>query len=198
MQVKRSIKKLRLRYILEDALKKTSTTVNHTHATITNPQHYDELINFLDCSAGFQFHTLNTDLIITQNEDRVKIKFDVNQVEKILTRQDFDGTHFLQVNFLNGQKILITKNLVGFKPVELPGFDSNKIPKVVTTVDLGSVKRAIEDTYEDDTAESRVELEVLKKVFHSILTGAETVGFDMSHEKQWFMRSLLNHTAATA
>lgn len=174
------------------------TTAGATEAKFNNPNHVNEIVNFLDCSSGFNYSLQGTELCVTQSEDQLKMKFDFNHVEKILTRQDFDGTHFLQVNFLSGAKILVTKNLIGFKPTELPGFDSTKIPKVVTTVDLKSVKRAIEDTYEDETPESQVELEVLKKVFQSILTGAEQIGFDMSQEKNWFFRSMLNHTAASA
>lgn len=180
-------------------MKKNNTTIN---ATSNGDQAYDqtmnEIINFLDCSKGFKYSLQNTVVCVEQTEDKKIMNFDLNNVEKVLTRQDFDGSHFLQVNYNDGHKILITKNLIGFKPLEYPGFDSAKIPKVVTTVDLKSVKKAIEDTYEDDGIEAEVELEVLKKVFQSILTGAETVGFDMNIEKQWFLRNLLNTSAASA
>lgn len=157
--------------------------------------HLNEVINFLDTSLGFKYE-LNGSLIrMTQIEDGKVVSFNLNSVEKVLLRQDFDGSYFLQINFMGGIKILITKNLVGFKPVELSGFDSQKIPKVVTTVDLQSVIKAIEDTYDEESYQAEVELSVLKKVYYSILLGAEAAGFEMKIEKDWYLRSMLNRSA---
>lgn len=158
----------------------------------------NEIVNFLDCATGFDYKLIGTDVQISQKEDAKVISFNLENVEKVLSRQDFDGSVFLQVNFYGGLKVLVTKFLVGFKPTELVGFDSQKIPKVVTTVDLKSVVKAIEDTYEEDNYQTDVELEVLTKVYHSILLGAEAVGFDMMTERSWYLRSMLNRKAATA
>lgn len=158
----------------------------------------NEIINFLDCSQGFSYKINESNIQITQTEDSKIIRLTLSHIEKVLSRQDFDGSTFLQVNFHGGTKVLITKHLVGFKPTGLVGFDSQKIPKVVTTVDLKSVVSAIEETYEDESHQTEVELEVLTKVYYSILLGAEAVGFEMSAERSWFMRSMLNRKAATA
>jgi hypothetical protein len=158
----------------------------------------NEIVNFLDCASGFTYTVNESNIQITQKEDSKVITFSLESVEKVLSRQDFDGSVFLQVNFYAGLKVLVTKHLVGFKPVELLGFDSQKIPKVVTTVDLKSVVKAIEDTYDEENYQTDVELEVLTKVYHSILLGAETVGFEMTAERNWYIRSMLNRKAATA
>ena len=187
-------------------MKKTNTHVtgkqqnDSTYETSQagNTHSINEIVNFLDCANGFTYKVNGTDVHITQKEDSKVISFNLENVEKVLSRQDFDGSVFLQVNFFGGLKVLITKHLVGFKPIELVGFDSQKIPKVVTTVDLKSVVKAIEDTYEDDSYQSDVELEVLTKVYHSILLGAESVGFEMATERSWYLRSMLNRKAATA
>ena len=42
------------------------------------------------------------------------------------------------------------------------------------------------------------EIEVLKKVYQSILLGAEGVGFDMKSERTWYIRNMLNSKAAAA
>ncbi len=172
------------------------TTYESTQAV--NTHSINEIVNFLDCANGFTYKVNGTHIQITQKEDSKVISFSLENVEKVLSRQDFDGSVFLQVNFIGGLKVLITKHLVGFKPTELIGFDSQKIPKVVTTVDLKSVVKAIEDTYDEDNYQTDVELEVLTKVYHSILLGAESVGFEMSVERSWYLRSMLNRKAATA
>ena len=158
----------------------------------------NEIINFLDCASGFTYTLNEADIRISQNEDAKIIVLQFQNIEKVLNRQDFDGSPFLQVNFHGGLKVLITQHLIGFKPTGLVGFDSGKIPKVVTTVDLKSVVSAIEETYEDESHQTEVELEVLTKVYYSIMLGAEAVGFEMATERSWFIRSMLNRKAATA
>ena len=187
-------------------MKKTNTHAPGKQQNITtyeasqmeSTQAVNEIVNFLDCATGFNYKLNGNNVQISQKEDAKVISFNLENVEKVLSRQDFDGSVFLQLNFFGGLKVLITKFLVGFKPTELVGFDSQKIPKVVTTVDLKSVVKAIEDTYEEDHYQTDVELEVLTKVYHSILLGAESVGFDMMTERSWYMRSMLNRKAATA
>lgn len=159
----------------------------------------NQVINFLDQHSSFQYVIVDNQIVIQQSEDQKKISISVNEIEKVLSRADYDGSQFLQVNFHNQSKILITKNLVGFKPIEATGFDSQKIPKVVTTVDLLSIITAIEDLYDsEDNHQTLTEIEVLKKVFQSILSGAEAVGFDMRAEKVWFSRNMLSLSAASA
>lgn len=157
------------------------------------------IVNFLDQHSSFKYTMKENQITIQQSEDKKNIVIKTNDIEKVLSRVDYDGSQFIQVNFRDQLKILITKNLVGFKPIENTGFSSEKIPKVVTTVDLVSIVSAIEDLYDsDDSPQSLTELEVLKKVFQSILIGAEAVGFDMRAEKQWFSRNMLSHSAASA
>jgi hypothetical protein len=100
------------------------------------------------------------------------------------------------VNFQSGKKILLTQNLIGFKPAPSRGLDLSKLPKVVTTPDLLSVVEAIEETLSTAPAQPE-ELEVLRKVFDSVLKGAEAVGFDTTSERVW-MQSLNRNSKASA
>lgn len=162
-------------------------------------QHINDVINYLETNTQFIFKFTEEKLELTQKEDLKKIVIDFELIEKVLTRQDVDDSKFLQVNFTNGTKILITKTLVGFKPNQLVGFDLTKIPRVVTTIDLQSVSKAIEDLFDsEDTYETQTEIEILKKVYQSILYGAENVGFKMQAEKTWLTSVVLNHSAAVA
>lgn len=164
-----------------------------------NSDNMNEIINFLESTRYVKFDFDQSSLKITQNEDQKTIRFNFIDIEKVLARTDYDGSEFIQINFKNKTKILITKNLIGFKPYEIIGFDSAKIPKVVTTVDLNSVYKAIEDIVDsEDTYQTATEVEVLKKVYQSIMLGAEQVGFEMKAEKHWFSAFLLNPLAATA
>lgn len=121
---------------------------------------------------------------IAQNTDGKAIAFNIDDLEEVVPRIDSDGHVFLQVNFLNGKKILLTQNLIGFKPVPSRGLDLAKLPKVVTTPDLLSVVEAIEDSITAAPAEVE-EIEILKRVFDSVLKGAEAVGFDITPERLW-------------
>ncbi len=176
---------------MEDILKKINTE--------TTSQHINDVINYLETQTQFIF-TFDEDILeLTQKEDLKKITIDFAQIEKVLIRQDVDDSKFLQINFTSGTKILITKSLVGFKPNQLIGFDLTKIPRVVTTIDLVSVSKAIEDLFDsEETYETQTEIEILKKVYQSILYGAENVGFKMQAEKTWLTSVMLNHSAAAA
>ena len=168
-------------------------------STQPNAQHINDVLNYLEGQSQFHYTFVEEVLELTQKEDSKKIVIDFSHVDKVLDRQDVDGSRFLQVNFKQGTKILVTKALIGFKPLDLVGFDLARIPRVVTTIDLVSVAKAIEDLFDnDENADSKSELEVLKKVYQSILFGAETIGFKMQAEKKWLTSILLNHSAAIA
>ena len=124
------------------------------------------------------------DMTISQRVDGRSIKITSGTIEEVLCRQDSEGQDFLQVNFADGRKILITEKIVGFKPAETDGLDLRKLPKVVTTPDLVSVIEAIEESL-NSRLPQQDEIEVLKKVFNAVLYGAEAVGFEMSQEKTW-------------
>ncbi|MFZ3228730.1 MAG: hypothetical protein WA160_00870 [Pseudobdellovibrio sp.] len=156
--------------------------------TENTSQNMNEILNFLENSAHFDFIYSEGAIELTQIEDQKKIEIKNSLIDKVISRKDLDGSQFIQVNFNSGYKILITQSLIGFKPQEMAGFDTARIPKVVTTVDLLSVSKAIEELFDsDETSNSKAEIEVLKKVYQSIMVGAENIGFKMSNEKRWFI-----------
>ena len=131
----------------------------------TPSQYINEVVNFLETRSQFSYSFTEEALELTQKEDSKKMLINFNNVEKVLDRQDVDGSRFIQVNFSHGSKILITKSLVGFKPTELVGFDLTRIPRVVTTIDLKSVSKAIDDLFDsEESSETKTEIEILKKV----------------------------------
>ena len=95
---------------------------------------------------------------IYQNKDKKHISFKRDQIKNVLERKDLNKEVFLQVDFYNGTKILLTKDLIGFSPAHCEGLDMNKLPKVVTTLDLLNVIEAIESSvYGQEHYEEKLE-----------------------------------------
>jgi hypothetical protein len=156
-----------------------------------------QIKDFVAKSAGLRSRSQDElKLQISQSTDGKAIMLSVTDLEEVIPRIDSDGQVFLQVNFLSGKKILLTENLIGFKPAPSRGLDLGKLPKVVTTPDLLSVVEAIEDTITSEPQQGD-ELEVLKRVFDSVLRGAEAVGFDITPERVW-LQGLARNTKASA
>ena len=158
----------------------------------------DTILNYIDGSKGLRAQIVDIGRVnITQDVDKKQFSFSINEISEVLNRSDSDGKEFVQVNFKNSQKILITDSLIGFKPSESLGLDMSRIPKVVTTPDLKSVFEAIEEALGGDHV-SEQEVEILKKVYFSILTGAEKAGFRLDTEKAWYNRLVASKTISCA
>jgi hypothetical protein len=142
------------------------------------------ITDFIGRASGLELLVGQGDIAIRQKVDNRSISFSVSKVEEVLSRQDAEGRDFLQVNFIDGKKILITEKLVGFKPAETAGLDLRKLPKVVTTPDLVSVVEAIEESVNSHGHRAE-EIDVLRRVFDSVLNGAEAVGFEVGAERNW-------------
>lgn len=157
-----------------------------------------QIREFISKSAGLRSREQSEEKIqISQSGDGKSITFPISDLEDVIQRIDSEGQMFLQVNFLSGKKILLTENLIGFKPVPSRGLDLSKLPKVVTTPDLISVVEAVEDSMSSSVQSTTDELDVLKRVFDSVLRGAEAVGFDTTPERLW-MQGLARNTKASA
>lgn len=124
---------------------------------------------------------------ISQKIDNKFLEFATTDLEGVLSRSDTEGQEFLQVNFCSGKKVLITTNLIGFKPLALKGIDLGKLPRVVTTPDVFSVFEAIQDALHAVETDPQ-EVAVLRKVFEAVLAGGESVGFDLSKEREMLAR----------
>ena len=126
-------------------------------------------------------------ITLFQNYDKKILSFYETDVQKVLERKDYNGEAFLQINFKNGKKILLTSEFVGFSPAACSAMDTKKLPKVVTTADLLSVIEAIEsslygtDQYQESLCDVRL-------FFEAIASGAESIGFSLTGERLWVER----------
>ncbi|KYG67411.1 hypothetical protein AZI86_10505 [Bdellovibrio bacteriovorus] len=169
-----------------------STKSKSTHAEL------DHILNFVDGSKGLRAKINESGRVqIRQDLDGKLFSFNSTDVSEVLHRADSEGKPFIQVNFKNSTKVLLTETLVGFKPCETLGLDMARIPKVVTTPDLVSVFEAIEESLGADGGADQ-ETEILKKVYLAIVTGGEKVGFDLEVERQWLNRLLASKLRASA
>lgn len=163
--------------------------MNNSNSFGTDEKMMKEIVDFVALSEGLSF--IDTDLTdyfsIKQDVDGRLITINKFDVEEVLARRDDEGQNFLQVNFASGKKILITQKLVGFRPLTMFGLDMDKLPKVVTTPDIMNIFDAIQESlcHEDSSWE---ELEILRKVYDSVVCGGESVGFDLAHERKLFTR----------
>lgn len=169
------------------------------HQDTTDKSFSQQILDFVGASAGLKSVSASTpdQIQIYQEIDGKVITFASQEVEEVIPRVDGDGQSFLQINFSTGKKILITENLVGFKPAENTGLDMTKLPKVVTTPDLISVVEAIEEAMHTPSSPTE-ELDILRQVFDSVLKGAEVVGFDLKTERIWLQHLAHNPKRASA
>lgn len=174
--------------------------MDHSSVKIPVDQHGEVIQEFVSNSSGLSAKPEVIEeqkVIISQLADGKELEFQHTDVEEVLRRKDSDGKTFLQVNFKTGKKILLTDNLIGFKPAVCRGLDMGKLPKVVTTPDLLSVVEAIEETL-GATDASEEDIEVLRRVFDSVLVGGESVGFDLTSERIWLHQFCMGQRKASA
>ncbi len=154
------------------------------------------IVNFVSQSRGLGFLESGTDeLIICQSLDGKHLKMNTKTIAEVLSRKDSKKEPFLQVNFRDGKKVILTDSLIGFKPAVYSDLDMNRLPKVVTTPDLISFIEVLEDSLYD-TEVGMDEIEDVKQYFESVLMGAEAIGFNLICERIWIAR-LLNHQIST-
>ncbi len=162
--------------------------MNH-HAESNTPNGYKQkLSEFAQSSAGLEIlDSPMNEIILRQKVDSKSIRIYIDDIQNLISRADTEGVPFLQVNLKDSKKLLITENLIGFKPVQLTGLDPSRIPKVVTTQDLTSVFDAIEEAlYLNENPNEEIHL--LKRIFDSVIAGGEQIGFDLTKEKSWLQR----------
>jgi hypothetical protein len=155
------------------------------------------ILDYVENSQGLTAKVTDSGKVqVQQDIDGKVFLFTIAEVSEVIPRTDSEGKSFIQINFRDSNKVLFTDTLIGFKPVDTLGLDMSRIPKVVTTPDLMSVFEAIEDALSTETAEN--EIEILKKVYYAILSGAEKVGFDLGFERRWITRLMASTFRASA
>lgn len=149
----------------------------------------EQIFKYVDANENLTLieSELSDCFIIEQKLDSHRISINMFDVEEVLSRFDEQGREFLQINFISGKKILLTQKLIGFRPLAIFGLDMKKLPKVVTTPDIMNIFDAIQESLCNDE-DPTMELEILRKIYDSIVCGGESVGFDLKEERKLFTR----------
>jgi hypothetical protein len=172
--------------------------LNEPQASAEQLRHFGRLIDFCRKASGYRIlHQSEDTLIIEQMIDRRALRICANWIDDILDRADPDGQMFLQVNFADDRKILITDRLIGFKPQPRSHREGaehavRRLPRVVTTPDLASVLGAMNESF--DRSDERTELATLRVLYDAILRGASLIGFEVADDR----RKLLPYLHAEA
>ncbi len=167
----------------------------HIMTEETTGSNIETIEDFLDKASGLELVSASEEKIkIYQKTDGKLLTLSPLNIEEILSRLDSADQPFLQVNFLNGKKLLLTEKLVGFKPAKTLNLDMAKLPKVVTTPDLISVVEAIEDSMSSGESHPD-EVQVLERVYDAVLKGAEDIGFNLVNERTWI--KMINNSKIT-
>jgi hypothetical protein len=173
---------------MEESLGKSTEEVS--------PEVYLDIVkNFVSQTSGLSLKLSEGRVEIVQKTDEKRIAFDSSIMDDVLTREDKEGKTFIQINFRSGRKILLTDSLVGFKPEPRSGLDLERLPRVVTTPDLLSVFEAIEEIIHSETPNDQ-EVDILREVYYSILSGGEAVGFDLQPERVFLTRLMTSRKAS--
>lgn len=147
------------------------------------------LVDFVSQCHGLSFlESSNGELTICQRMDGKHLTFKINDIEKVLCRLDVQNKAFLQVNFMDDRKMLLTDDLIGFKPVVSSKLDADRLPKVVTTPDLISFIDILENSLSNGSTVMAEDLEDVRQYFDSVLLGAEAIGFNLMCERMWIER----------
>ena len=148
------------------------------------------VVDFISQCRGLRLLESGPDeLIICQRVDEKSLTFKPSQIEEVLFRTDVKNEDFLQINFFDGKKVILTDNLIGFKPAVQDSLDMKRLPKVVTTPDLISFIEVLEDSLHNNNV-TIDEIEDVKQYFNSVLMGAEAIGFNLTCERIWMARIL--------
>ncbi len=141
-----------------------------------------QFINEVEVLRGLKFEIRSNLVIIYQLFDGKQLEISKDQILNLIKRSHEKNALFFQINYRDGRKILLTENLIGFKPAAIENLDMMRIPKVVTTPDLKSVIDAIEDECDIGNKGNAKYLELVK-VYKSIEKGAENIGINTNNEK---------------
>lgn len=154
---------------------------------------------FVSESRGLNMTPCLSDSIeIKQIVDSKTLNINLKNIEEVIERNDKEPNFCIQINFISGNKLLLTNDLVGFKPIDQLDFGLYELPAVVTTTDLKAVFSLIEDTLSNEDDLNLVDVQVLKNVYRSVLLGSESIGFDMSAEREKLLSLGLTSKAGVA
>ena len=144
------------------------------------------IVDYIKSTKGLSLQKVDdVCLEIVQKQDLKVLTLKTETIKEVIFRYNKDYNNFLQVNFKNEGKILITDKLIGFPPKKIIDLEGIKLPKVISTLDMLSFFEMTEEYIQSDNC-SVIQVVALKKVCDLILESALDVGFNVVADKTWF------------
>jgi len=164
--------------------------------SLENESTTTQIRRYVDSTSGLSVEVNHgVGITIQQKIDGKAIVFREAEIDLIMSRTDDRERTFIQVNFHSGKKVLLTDQLIGFRPSPIEGIKMESLPTVVATPDLVSIFEAMEECLEvaPDNVPTFIEL---RHAFMSIIEGGEAIGIDFTQEKLWIKHMVLNKKIA--
>lgn len=152
----------------KEELMKTATIIT---------EHKNTLLSFIKKTRGLRVKNQNlTSITIEQKEDKSFLKIFFHQISHISLASETKKEDYIQINFINKTKCILTESLIGFAPIKSLLLDKNSLPEVVSSIDLLNILEAFEANLRNSG-----EIEdflFLNQVYHAVLNGGKHIGLE--------------------
>lgn len=146
-------------------------------ASIITTEKKSTLLNFIKKASGLKIKQQDKYfIIIEQLEDKSCLKVFFHNISYISFAKDDTGGQYIQIDFLNKTKCILTDSLIGFSPVKSLLLNKNALPEVVSSIDLLNIIEAFEANLRN-SGEAE-EFLFLNQVYHAVLNGGKQIGIE--------------------
>lgn len=135
------------------------------------------LLNFIKKATGLRLkQQSNNYIIIEQLEDKSFLKIFFHHISYISCSKEKQGDHYIQLDFTNNTKCILTNNLIGFAPIKSLLLKKNCLPEVVSSMDLLNIIEAFESNLRNSGEPE--DFLFLSQVYYAVLNGGKNIGIE--------------------
>lgn len=135
------------------------------------------LLNFINKAKGLRIKKQDKNIIvIEQLEDKSCLKIFFHNIHYISFAKDSVNGQYMQIDFTNKTKCILTDNLIGFAPVKSLLLNKNALPEVVSSIDLLNIIEAFEAHLRNSGVAE--EFLFLNQVYHAVVNGGKQIGIE--------------------
>lgn len=140
-------------------------------------EHKNILLQFIKNAKGLRVKQQGQNFItIEQLEDKSFLKVFFYQIRHVSQSPESNKDSYIQINFTNNTKCILTDNLIGFAPIKSFLLDKNALPEVVSSMDLLNIIEAFESNLRNSGEPE--DFLFLNQVYHSVLNGGKHIGIE--------------------
>lgn len=145
-------------------------------STIT-AENKSTLLSFINKAAGLRLKQQSHNYItIEQLEDKSFLKIFFHHISYISFSKETSNKNYIQLNFTNNTKCILTNNLIGFAPIKSLLLEKSSLPEVVSSMDLLNIIEAFEANLRNSGEPE--DFLFLSQVYHAVLNGGKKIGIE--------------------